>query len=173
MKWGKLFYYNGLVLRYESLHDDPTYKVGYGADAEDNHVAGRLSFETEEGEGTALLFCIGEEGTGTLVDEEGAHTTCHTADTDDGSDGRLGEHVTDGREDVGRPGLVGSTQDTNQDDGEPGGAEHTAERLCEETQQGEEGEDEHGAHTAFVRIIATVDEIGGSLPPRMLSMVMR
>ena len=45
-----LFYDNGLVLRNEYLHDDPTYQVSHGADAEDNEVAGWLTFETCEGE---------------------------------------------------------------------------------------------------------------------------
>ena len=93
--------YNGLVLRNKGLHDAPANEVGYGADAEDYHVGGRLSLEAEEGEGSALLVGPGEEHTRALVDEERAQTTGHRTDTGDGSNGRLGEHIAHGREDVG------------------------------------------------------------------------
>lgn len=45
-----LFYDDRLVLRNEYLHDDPTYQVSHGADAEDDEVASWLTLETCEGE---------------------------------------------------------------------------------------------------------------------------
>lgn len=81
-----LVQYDWLVLWYESLHYCPTNEVSNGTDAEDDHVACRLTFEAHEGEGFTLGFCIGEQSTRTLVDEERAYTTCHRTDTCDGSD---------------------------------------------------------------------------------------
>lgn len=62
--------HNGLVLRHENLHDAPADEISHGADAEDNHVAGRLALEAHELKGFALLLGIGEQSTGTLVDKE-------------------------------------------------------------------------------------------------------
>lgn len=81
-----LVQYDWLVLWYESLHYCPTNEVSNGTDAEDDHVACRLTFEAHESEGFTLGFCIGEQSTRTLVDEERAYTTCHRTDTCDGSD---------------------------------------------------------------------------------------
>ena len=61
---------DGLVLRHENLHDAPADEISHSADAEDNHVAGRLALEAHELKGFALLFGIGEQCTGTLVDQE-------------------------------------------------------------------------------------------------------
>ena len=40
-----VFHYNGLVLGYKGLHDEPADEVGYGADAEHYHVGGGLTLE--------------------------------------------------------------------------------------------------------------------------------
>ena len=47
---------DGRVSGHQGLHDDPTHKVGHGADAEDNHVARRLALEACEGEGRTSLL---------------------------------------------------------------------------------------------------------------------
>ena len=47
---------DGRVAGYQGLHDDPTHKVGHGADAEDNHVAGGLALKACECEGRARLL---------------------------------------------------------------------------------------------------------------------
>ena len=82
-----LLQHDRLVLRYKCLHDAPANEVGYGTDAEDNHVGSRFGLKAEEGEGSALTVGPGEEHTGTLVDKERAHTASHRADASDGTDG--------------------------------------------------------------------------------------
>lgn len=54
----------------QCLHDTPAYEVSHAADAEYNHVSTWLAIEAHEGEGRTLTLCVGEEHTGTLVDEE-------------------------------------------------------------------------------------------------------
>ena len=112
-----------------------------------------------------------EQRTGTLVDEERTYTTCHTANTSDGSDSRFREHVADGREEVCRPSLMSCTSETNDYCWPP--SRHCAERLGEESQQREEGEDKHREHTSAVWVhslllneelwqIATIDRQYGN-----------
>lgn len=117
--WG-LLHHDGLVLRYERLHDAPANEVGHGADAEDDHVGSGLALETEEGEGGALGGCPVEELTRAEVDAHRTDTAGHRTQSDDGADGRLREHVADGREEVGRPCLVSGTEQTDEDSGPPG-----------------------------------------------------
>ena len=143
--WG-LLQHDGLVLRYERLHDDPTDEVGHGTDAEDDHIGGRLALEPEEGEAGTLGGCPVEELTRAEVDAHGADTAGHRAEADDGADGRLREHIADGREEVSRPGLVPSTEQTDEDSRPP--CTVGTEGLCKESENGQTGEDEHGAHTA-------------------------
>jgi len=59
-----------LVFWNESLHQCPSDEICNCTIAEDNHIAGRLAFNTEECECTALTFSICEEHTRTLIDEE-------------------------------------------------------------------------------------------------------
>lgn len=91
----------GFFLGNKYLHDSPGEEVSYATDTEDDEVTGRLAFEAHELH--VGLGCVGEEHTRTLVDEERAYTAGHTADTDDGSDGGLGEHITYNRIDIRRP----------------------------------------------------------------------
>ena len=76
-----------LELWNEELHDAPCDDICHGTIAEDYHVAGRLTSSTEEYEGIALLFSIGEELTRTLVDSERAESAEHCTDTSDGGNG--------------------------------------------------------------------------------------
>ena len=92
---------DGLILRYEYLHECPGDEVGDSAVAEDNHVAGWFACHTEELKGFSLLVGIGEEQTAAPVDGEGTKTAKHSADTCDGGNGRLGEHIADGGVEVG------------------------------------------------------------------------
>ena len=80
-----LFNHDWLVLRNQCLHDAPAYEVSYTTDAEYNHVGTWLAIEAHETEGGTLTICVGEEHTGTLVDQEGTDTTCHRTNTGDGS----------------------------------------------------------------------------------------
>ena len=100
-KEGLILEFDGLVLRYEGLHDAPANEVGYGADAEHDHVGSGLTFEAKELESTALSCCPVEEAARAEVDGHRADTASHGAQTYDGTDGRLGEHVANGREEVG------------------------------------------------------------------------
>ena len=81
-----------LVARHEELHDAPAYEVGHTADTEHDEVTRRLTGEAEKRH--IGLSRIVKENTGEVVDQERTDTSGHTADTDDGSDGRLGEHIT-------------------------------------------------------------------------------
>ena len=99
-------------------------------------------------EGCPLSLRIGKQVTGHLLDNHGADTARHGTNARNGSDGALGEHVTYGREDVGAPGLVSCTGKADED-GRPPGA-HGTQRLGGQGHQREEGEDEHGQHTAGV-----------------------
>lgn len=65
-----LLYDDRLILRHQCLHDTPAYEVSHTTDAEYNHVSTWLAIETHEGEGRTLTLGVGEEHTGTLVDEE-------------------------------------------------------------------------------------------------------
>lgn len=153
---------DGGVAGHQGLHDDPADEVGYGAQAEDNHVARGLALETGESECRARFLGVGEQHAGTLVDEERAYAARHAAYARDGGYNRLGEHVTYGGEDVGGPTLVGCPQDAYQDDRQP--RRDAAQGLGEDAQQGEESEYQHGAHAAGVGIHAQlVDEIGGQV----------
>lgn len=78
---------DGLILRYEYLHECPGDEVGDSTVAEDNHVAGWFACHTEELKGFSLLVGIGEEQTAAPVDGEGTKTAKHGADTCDGGDG--------------------------------------------------------------------------------------
>ena len=84
---GLVFECDGLVLRYERLHDAPADEVGDGADAEYYHVGGRFALEAEEGEVGALSGCPVEELTRAEVDTHRTYTSCHRAQSDNGSDG--------------------------------------------------------------------------------------
>ena len=64
---------------------DADYMISHTTDAEYNHVSTRLAIEAHEGEGRTLTLCVGEEHTGTLVDEERTDTTRHGTNTSDGS----------------------------------------------------------------------------------------
>ena len=143
---------DGLVLRNEGLHDAPADEVGDSTEGEDYHVGGRLALEAHDREGTTLPLCPGEEDTRAEVDSHRAETTDSSAQTYEGTDGGLGEHIAHGREEVGRPSLVTGTKETDED-GRPPCAIST-ERLCQQTQYGEAGEDEHGTHTTEIRIHA-------------------
>ena len=101
----------------KSLHDEPAYEVGATADAEHDEVACGLAFKTHE---THVGLCrVVEEDTRTVVDKCRADTAGHAADTDDGCDGRFGEHVGNDGIDVGAPGLVCGAGDTDDDDRPP------------------------------------------------------
>ena len=80
-----LFYNDWLVLRNQCLHDAPAYEVSNTTDAEYNHVGTWLAIEAHEAEGRTLTLGIGEEHTGTLVNQEGTDTTCHCTNTGDSS----------------------------------------------------------------------------------------
>ena len=56
-----LLFRDRLVLGHKGLHDEPANEVGYGAVAEDNHVASGLTCHAKELEGCALFVSIGEE----------------------------------------------------------------------------------------------------------------
>jgi len=56
-----LVYDDGLVLRYEDLHDAPANEVGDGADAEDDHEAGWLAREAHELEDLTLTSSVVEK----------------------------------------------------------------------------------------------------------------
>ena len=73
-----------LVLWYQCLHDAPAYQISHTTDAEYNHVGSWLAIEAHEGEGRTLTLCVGEEHSGTLVDQERTDTTCHRTNTCDG-----------------------------------------------------------------------------------------
>ena len=90
-----------LVARYEEDHDQPADEVGDTADAEYDEVACGLTCKAHERE--VDLSGIVEEDTGEVVDKERSETAGHTADTDDGCDGRFREHVTYNRVDVRAP----------------------------------------------------------------------
>ena len=51
-----LFHHDGLVLRHESLHDEPADEVSHGTNAEDNHIAGGLTAEAKGVERGLLDF---------------------------------------------------------------------------------------------------------------------
>ena len=141
-----------LVLRYEGLHDAPGDEVGETAEAEDDEVAGRLALKSEEGERGALVLRIGEQVAGGLLDEHRAHAARHGTDAGDGGDGALREHVADGGEEVGAPGLVSGRGKADQDGRQPGRVETDAERLGHQRAEREEGEDEHRQHTSRIGI---------------------
>ena len=98
---GLVLYHDGLVLRHEGLHDAPADEVSHSTEAEDNHVGGRLAVEAHEGECCSLFGSPGKELTGTHIDGHRAEAAGHGAQTYKGADGRLGEHVAYGREEVG------------------------------------------------------------------------
>lgn len=56
-----------LVFRYKGFHDAPADKVGGGADAEDDEVAGRFSGESQEGQ--VDLLGVNEELTSHFLEE--------------------------------------------------------------------------------------------------------
>ena len=128
------------------MHNVPGDEICNCADAENDHVGSGLAFETEEGESSALTSCIVEEFTRTLVDAERSETAHHLADTCDGSDARLREHITNGRIKVGRPSLVTSTCQTDDDSRPPSAV--GAKRLGKEGEDGEERKDQHCTHTS-------------------------
>ena len=152
VKNNRLLNHNGLVLRYEGLHDDPTDEVGNGTDAEDYHVGSGLAVKAEEGEVGSLSSSPVKELTRAKVDTHGTNTSSHSTQTNDGADGRLREHVTDGREEVSAPSLVSSTKETDEDGRPP--STIGAEGLCKESEDGEAGEDQHGTHTAQIGVHA-------------------
>ena len=137
---------DGLVLWYESLHDAPADEVGNGTDAEHHHVGSGLALEAEELEVGTLSSSPVEELTASEVDAHRADTASHCAQTNDGTDGRLGEHVADGREEVGTPSLMTSTEQTNQNGWPPSAV--GSHRLGKQTQYREAGKDKHSAHAA-------------------------
>ncbi len=146
---------NGCISRHEGLHNHPTQEVCDGADAEDDEIASRLTFESEE-----LHVGIArknKELAGAILKNHGADTSRHTSNTGDGSNGSLWEHVADRREDVGRPALMGRASNTNQDDRKP--RRNGSKRLSEENHQREESKDQHGLHAGEIGILA------GSFPP--------
>lgn len=96
-----LLEHDRLVLRHECLHDGPCEYVSYAAKAEHDEVAALLALESEEGERASELRRLGEEQSGTLLDEERTYAASHTSDTGDGGDCALREHVADGAEEVG------------------------------------------------------------------------
>lgn len=91
--WVQFLLRDGLVLRYERLHDNPSDEVCHCAVAEDDHVAGRFACHAEELEGCVLFLGIIEEQARTPVDGERAETAKHGAYARDGGNGRLGKHV--------------------------------------------------------------------------------
>lgn len=98
---GRLSDFDFLVSGHKNLHDYPCQEIGDSADAEYDEVSGGLACERHERE---IGLCgVVEENARAKVDKERSDTTCHTADTDDGGDGALGEHITCDRVDVGRP----------------------------------------------------------------------
>ena len=58
---------------------------------------------------------------------------------------------------------MSGSQDADKHNGEPRRVEGVAQRLCKQSGQGEEGKDEHGAHTTCVGVHAMVDEVVGQL----------
>ena len=126
-----VFSNDGLVLRYKGLHDAPADEVGNGTEGEDNHVGGRLALEAHDGEGSALSLSPSEEDTRAEVDGHRAETTDGGAQTYEGTDSGLGEHVANGREEVGRPCLMTSTKESDED-GRPPSAMST-EGLCQQS----------------------------------------
>ena len=78
---------DGFVLWHQCLHEHPSDEVGYGAVAEDNHVASGFARDTKELEGLALSFSVGEKEAAAPVDGEGAESAKHGADACDGCDG--------------------------------------------------------------------------------------
>ena len=74
---GLVFELDGLVLRYEGLHDAPADKVGYCTDAEHHHIGCGLAVESEEREVGALFGSPVEELTRTEVDAHRTDTTSH------------------------------------------------------------------------------------------------
>ena len=65
-----LFKHDRLVLRHKSLHDAPCKHISDTAEAEHDEVTALLAIETEEGERRAEFSSLGEEQTGSLLDEE-------------------------------------------------------------------------------------------------------
>lgn len=146
----KLFYNDGFVFMYEGFHDKPCDEVSNGTDTEDDHITGLFAFESHEAESCSQVFGMGKQRTSTFVDEERTDTSRHTADTGDGCDGAFGEHVADGREDIGRPRLVRRAAQTDQDDREP--RRDRAHGLRQQHQQRNEREDQHGAHACRIGV---------------------
>ena len=140
------------VLGNKALHDGPGNEVGKAAEAEHDEVAGGFALEAKEGEGCALGLGVGKELTGNPLDNHGADTSGHCADTGNGGDGALGEHVTHGGEEVGAPGLMSRTCKADEDGRPPGRVETHAQRLRKQRGNGEERKDEHGQHSAAVRM---------------------
>lgn len=107
-----------------------------------------------------MCFSIVEEDAGTFVDEEGGDAARHGADAGDGGDGTLWKHVADGGVEVGRPGLMPCSGKSD-DDGWPPGTV-LSQRLCEEGEDGQEGEEQHGAQATGIGFHATAldEELG-------------
>ena len=90
-----------------------------------------------------------EKHTRTFVDQERTDTTCHRTDTGDGGNSRFWEHVTCGRENIRAPTLVSSTYYADDNRYSPRAID-TAKRLSEQSEDREESEDEHRAHTTRI-----------------------
>ena len=97
----RLFHNNGLVLGHKHLHNHPADEVGDSTDAEDDEIASRFAFKTDKGEVATHLLSVGEEGACSFLQDIGADAASHATDAGDGGYSRLGEHVANGREEVG------------------------------------------------------------------------
>ena len=146
-----------LIFWHQCLHDGPSQQVGDCAEDEDDEISGFDSLIAQEFQ--VGVGCVVEEHARALVDEERAHSSCHATYPGDGSYRMFREHVAPGGEDVCRPGLVCGGSDTDDDYREPDRV--SSQRLCQQDQQGEECEEQHGAHSPPVRVqLLLFHEIG-------------
>ena len=108
------------------------------------------------------LTGIDEQVSGDLLEQEGADSCSHSADSCDCGSSLLGKEVSADGIKVGRPALVRCSCEAYADHGEPGG--YIPQRLCEQDHKRYEGEDEHSPGPARVRILACpVHEYGRKL----------
>ena len=153
LKEGPLDLYR-LVLGHEALHYRPGNEVCHTAEAEHYEISCGFALEAHEMECGTGILCIGEEVARNLLDYHRANAACHSADTGDGSDGALREHVTHGAEEVRTPGLMSRSRKADEYGRPPWRVEVDSKRLGKESRYGEEGEDEHCEHASGIGIHA-------------------
>ena len=145
---------HGLVFRHKRLHAEPTDDVSNRAVAEHHHIAGGLARVAEERKRLALLFSEREELTGALVDHEAAATSRKLSNTSERCNRGLREHIADDGIHVGAPCLMTRASKTDEDSRPP--CAECAERLCRKGEKREARKDEHGHHTTFIGVHATL-----------------